>query len=98
MNREELKKKLKERSRTSRERTDRLFQGELEQLAAATKADLDALRPQVTAKATYDKLIAEVAKATRRNESIAELRNRIESLGKVGVRVAKQVAGLLKAV
>ena len=95
MNRSKLKKKLKKKSRLARKRADALLKGELNALKRATKADFDAMRPKITAKATYDKLLAEVRAATRRNESIAKLKNRIQKLGRVGVRLAKRVAGLL---
>jgi len=70
-----------------------LADAELE-LLRRTTVDLQALRPQVTDKETYDKLMAAVAESTRKNESIAQLKSRLQSLGEAGVAVVKRAVEL----
>ncbi|NIT51407.1 MAG: hypothetical protein GWO41_01280 [candidate division Zixibacteria bacterium] len=73
-----------------------MLEDEHRALRDATKTDLDALRPQVTDKETCDKLITVVNEATQRNESIAQLKSRIQNLGEVGVKTFKEVIALIK--
>ena len=89
--REEKRRRLREAARRAAKRADQLLTSELNALRKATRADLEELRPKITAKATYDKLIKVVAASTRRNESIAQLKSRLETLGKVGVRTVKKI-------
>jgi hypothetical protein len=63
-------------------------------LLARTAVDLNTLRPQVSDKASFDQLIAAVNESTRRNESIAQLQQRITDLGKGALDVAKEVAAI----
>ena len=63
-------------------------------LLARTAVNLSALRPQISDKASFDALIAAVNESTRRNESIAQLRERITTLGKGALAVAKEVAAI----
>ena len=75
-----------------------ILEEELEALIEATSVDLEKLRPEITDKKTYDKLIAVVEESTRRNESLAELENRLKLLGTDAIRVGKKIAKLLKGV
>jgi len=88
------KKALKKKSRTSRKKTDKLFADEIKILMKSA-TDLKDLRPRITDKATYDKLIKEVSEATWQNESLAMLQKRIEKLGSTGIGVLKEVIKLL---
>ncbi len=56
----------------------------------------ESLRPQISDKESYEKLIAEVHKATRKNENIAQLKARLETLGGNVMRVAKKVYSLVE--
>ncbi|NIV96578.1 hypothetical protein GWN42_28290 [candidate division KSB1 bacterium] len=94
--REKIRRQMQEAAGEAREETDELLEDELLALRDATKTDLDALRPQVTDKETYDKLIAAVNEATQRNESIAQLKSRIENLGEAAVKTFKEVTALIK--
>ena len=67
-------------------------------LRALTPAELAAITPSPTAKATYNKLIKAVQVAIARNESQAALQQRIKDLGSVAVSIAQRVAGLAKYV
>jgi hypothetical protein len=68
------------------------------QLLLETSGGWDKLRPKIADKATYDALIREVSAATSPNESIAQLKGRIEALGPQGMAVAKKVLELLKSI
>ena len=61
---------------------------------SGTTVDWDTLRPQVTDKETFDKLIAAVNASTKSNESKAQLKSRLQALGTEGLAVAKRVASL----
>jgi hypothetical protein len=63
-------------------------------LLEKTSLDLAGLRPQVSDAASFDKLIAAVNESTRRNESIAQLKQRITDLGQGALAVAKEVAAI----
>jgi len=53
------------------------------------------LRPQIHDQETYDRLISAVQQATANNENLAQLRARIETLGKEGWAVAGKVIELI---
>jgi hypothetical protein len=57
--------------------------------------EIEALRPKVSDKESFDKLVEAVNEATAHNESVGEFRNRIEALGKGVMAVAKKVAELV---
>ena len=93
--RERKRDELKRKSQESARRADELLASELETLKNATKVDLDNLRPKITDKATYDKLIANVDQATDNNMKIAQLKENLKALGQAGIDVVKQAAKLL---
>ena len=95
--REKRKEELRKKSEVSKERTDALLSEEIEALKKATKSDLENLRPKIADKEVYDELIAIVEDATSKNESLAELKGRIEKLGLKGIDIVKEVVKLLKA-
>jgi hypothetical protein len=64
------------------------------ELLKTTAVDLSTLRPQVSDKVSFDALIAAVNESTRRNESIAQLKQRITDLGQGALAVAKQAAAI----
>jgi hypothetical protein len=68
---------------------------QLKALNSAIHTDLEDLRPKITDKDTYDKLIAAVEKATELNEDIASLIPRVKNLGEAGVSLLKKMAGLV---
>lgn len=67
----------------------------LDALLGMSKADIDAITPDTTDLDTYNKLIAVVTEATRKNVAIADLRETIRDMGAVAVEIAKKVPGLL---
>lgn len=64
-------------------------------LLARTRIDLESLRPQISDKQAYDRLIPVVRESIRKNESIAQLKARILALGKEVQKVAKEVIPLI---
>jgi len=85
-------------SKSTAQQTNEALKDQELELLAETTADWDKMRPQIADQATYDALIREVQAATAQNESIAQLRGRIEALGTQGMAVAKKVLELLKSV
>ena len=72
-------------------KTNQEFADEEAELLLRTSIDWEALRPKVTDSALYDQLIAIVNEATQKNESIAQLKNRLSQLGKEGFNLVKKV-------
>lgn len=81
--------------KAAKEATKRLYEKELEILKKTT-IDWKKLRPEVTNIKTYDRLIAVVKESTGKNESIAELKDRIKKLGNEAIVMARKVARLAK--
>ncbi len=79
---------------TARE-VDKMLAEEEAAILAKTTIDWKALRPKITDKETFDRLMAAVAESTRRNENIAQLKARIEKLGKAAVAVAKDIIAIM---
>jgi len=80
----------------TRKKTDELLKDEEAELLASTAVDLEGLKPQIGDKASFDALIKAVNESTERNESIAQLKQRLTDLGAGVLAVAKEVAPLLK--
>ena len=77
-------------------KTDALLNDDEAKLLAATDVDLAGLKPQVSDAASFDKLVEAVIESTAKNESIAQLKQRLTDLGAGVLAVAKEVAPLLK--
>ena len=80
---------------TARDTDEELRDQELAMLAD-TAIDWESLRPQVADQETYNRLMDEVRKSTAKNESLAQLRRRLEKLGTDGVALVKKVARMMK--
>ena len=78
----------------TREETDAELSAQEAELLAATSTDLEALRPQVGDSALYDELIRVVTESTNANESLAQLQDRLRSLGAEGTRLVRRVIQL----
>lgn len=83
-------------SKKTRERVDDELKEQELSLLQNTSPDMEALRPQVSDAESFDKLIEAVKASTQKNESIAELRQRILDLGKGVTTVAKEVAAIIR--
>jgi len=68
------------------------------ELAVLKRTDVDmvSLRPKVSDPESFDKFVEAVNQSNKNNESLAQLRTRLESLGGGVLRVAKEVIGLVK--
>lgn len=75
--------------------TDAELAAEEAKLLSRTATNLATLRPRVSDKQAFDKLIEAVRESTSQNESVAELQNRLKALGETVLKVAKEVYGLL---
>lgn len=70
---------------------DGLYKSEVEALLAISKDEIDAITPDGTDLATYEKLMAVVRESSRKNASQAQLVSRIQAMGEVAVAIAKKV-------
>jgi hypothetical protein len=94
--REERRERLREASREAAAKADEVTSSDLAALQRATATDLQALRPKVSDPALYDQLIAAVAESTRKNESLAQLRDRISQLGAGAAKLVAEAAALAR--
>jgi len=76
-------------------KTEQELADEEVKLLLETSIDWESLRPKVTNAADYDQLINIVNESTQRNESIAQLSNRLKQLGEESLVLAKKVVKLL---
>lgn len=67
-------------------------------LLASTAVSLESLKPRISDKASFDQLVAAVKVSTQRNEDIAQLQDRLKTLGSGVLAVAKEAAGLLRPI
>ena len=75
-------------------KTDKALEDSELELLRQTSIPWSELRPQVTDKETFDKLRAAVEESTKNNEKIDQIKKRLSSLGKEGLRVARRVIDL----
>ena len=66
------------------------FAEELKSLAGLSQAEIDAITPDTTDVATYKKLMAVVEAASRHNVQAAELRQQIQALGAIAVKIVTE--------
>jgi hypothetical protein len=86
---------LRDKAKATAAKTDEQLSDIEARVLVDTVVDLPGLKPQVSDKASFDALVAAVDESTRRNESLAQLKQRLTSLGTGVLRVAKEVSGLL---
>lgn len=70
------------------------YKDELDALMGVSRESIDAILPGTTDLKEYDRLIAVVKEASRKNLAQAELRARIEALGDVAMRIVEKVPRL----
>ena len=85
---------LKETLARGREAFKGKYKNELNELAGLSRAEIDKITPDLTDLQKYDELITVVKEASRVNLSQAELKNNIEKLGNVAIKIAKLVPSL----
>jgi len=70
------------------------YKDELNHLAGLSREEIDAITPDTTDLEKYDELLSVVKEASRVNLEQAQLKQHIEDLGSVAVRIAKKVPSL----
>ena len=90
-----MRAELEQQSEEAAKETDELLSKELDALRNATAADMESLKPKITDKETYDKLIDAVRQSTDNNESLAQLETRLKTIGTAVIKVAKEAVKLL---
>ena len=83
------------RSRETRARVDEELKERELTVLIDTTVDLEALRPKISDAESFNKLVEAVQASTGKNESIAQLKDRITTLGKGVIDVAKEVIKLV---
>lgn len=91
----EFKAKLRRKMAENREAFEGEYKDELQALMGLSKAEIDAITPGTTDLETYDALLTVVKEASRANLAQAELKQRIEELGEVALKIAEKVPGLV---
>ena len=86
---EEFEKQLRKDAKEIRSAFKGKYADELKQLYGLSTDEIDALTPDTTDLETYAKLIALVERASRQNLSQAALKQHIEELGELAVKIAK---------
>ena len=84
------------RAHETAEEVNKILADQEMELLLNTGIPWETLKPQISDQESYEKLIAEVHEATRKNENIAQLKTRLETLGGNVMRVAKKVYFLLE--
>ena len=83
-------------SKAARKKAD----GELSEvegrLLRDTQVDLESLRTKISDEESFNQLIKAVKASTARNESIAQLKQRLLTLGEGVAKVAKEVIDIIK--
>jgi hypothetical protein len=91
---EEMRRELEEIMRKNREAFEGTYKKEIDELLGLSRADVDAMVPGTEDLATYDALIEAVKEASRRNDSQALLKARVEALGEIAVAIARRIPSL----
>jgi hypothetical protein len=67
------------------------YRDQIKALLGISRADIEAITPDPTNMEKYDMLMEVVKEASRKNMEVAQLKERIENLGEVAVKIAKHV-------
>ncbi len=86
---------MEDLAQSTADETDAALKDQETALLASTNLDWNSLSPQLTDQESFNKLMAAVREAQEKNESVAQLRARITSLGKGVIETAKKVAAIL---
>ena len=77
------------------EKTDAELSDNEANILLTTSINWEDLRPQVSDKEAFDKLITAVQESTQNNENLAQIKTRLTTLGKEGIAVAKKVVDII---
>lgn len=87
---------MRKKAKETRKKVDETLKDREVELLRITNVDLESVRPQIADDASFNKLIEAVNEATQRNEKLADLKKHIIDLGEEVIRVAKEIAGIIK--
>ncbi len=91
---EEFKRRLREKMAENRQAFDGEYKNQINDLMGLSKSEVDAITPDTTDMEIYDQLITVVKEASRVNLTQAQLKQRIEELGEIAVKIAAKVPSL----
>ena len=91
---EEFKRKLREKMAENRKAFEGEYKDQINGLMGLSKAEIDAITNDNSDMEIYDQLITVVKEASRVNLSQAQLKQRIEELGAVALKIAEKVPSL----
>ncbi len=91
---EEFKRKLREKMAENRKAFEGEYKDQLNDLMGLSKEEIDAITSDNTDMEIYDQLITVVKEASRVNLSQAQLKQRIEELGDIAIKIAGKVPSL----
>jgi predicted nuclease with TOPRIM domain len=86
---------MRKLSKKTKEKVDEMLNEKEIAMLKRTQVDIEKLRPKISDKESFNKLIEAVETATRKNESVAQLQKRIKDLGEGVFNVSKQVLKIL---
>lgn len=90
---------LREMAAQSTAHTDNELEAELTELMQCTGEQLEKLRPIITDKESYDRLIKAVADASANNDTISQLKDRLTKDGGGGLLdIGLTAVGMLKGI
>ena len=93
---DDWKKKMMEADAAAAKKAGELIDDDLEILMKEVATLKTTAAPQTADSETYAKIIAVVEQATRKNESIAQLKANLKKLGGTAVALVKDVAGKVR--
>ena len=71
------------------------YKDQIEALLGLSREEIDKLTPDTTDLEAYDQLMIVVKNASERNLAVADLKNRIQKLGSLAVKIAERIPGLI---
>lgn len=71
-----------------------IYKKQLDELVGLSRKEIDAITPGITDLQKYDELITVVKEASRVNLAQAQLKQQIENLGAVALKIAERVPSL----
>ena len=87
--------RMAEKGKKTIDKTDIELTDEEMKVLLNTTINWDDLRPKISDQELYDKLIEAVKHTTASNENLAQLKNRLQTLGKEGWSLAKKIIDLV---
>lgn len=91
---EEFKRRLREKMAENRQAFEGEYKDQINGLMGLSKTEIDSITPDTADLEIYDQLITVVKEASRVNLAQAQLKERIEELGEVAVKITRKVPSL----